>query len=647
MIYRKEIDGLRAIAVLPVIFYHSGLSLFKGGFIGVDIFFVISGFLITSIILNQTLESKFSFLKFYEKRARRILPPLIITVLTTFILSLILLVPAQIKNVGQSLVSISLFISNYFFYLETDYFNSFNEVNPLLHTWSLSLEEQFYIFFPILFYLTILGFKKATNNSESTINYTFIVIFILALISFITAIDLGSENNILAFYALQSRGWELLLGSLCALLNRIYQNNFIFMKKKVLKNFILYISFLILIMSFFMFNKNTVHPGYFTLLPVITTSIVILFSGGNDIVTKILHNKFLIEIGLISYALYLFHNPIFSFITIFFENSKIVSTSIKLFSIIPIFYLSKLSLKYVENPFRVGKNFSQKKIFFLSILSISFMFGVGYISHKTTGFEKQYLKLYDYFGMKLLVDEESELKLISEYRDKLPPHSLKFEKSLNNKKVLIIGDSFGEDTYFSLMAIKNKDYQFRFLRFDDDYFNNISNLKNFEEWGDKLKLYTNKNNASTLIQNADIIIISCKWQESTYSPAFDIANIMTNELAKEVYIVSSIVFTRLSSISIKKFLFRYSFDELPKIIYNNQRWDRKRISDKLKDLVLRSDDERLHWIEKSDFFNDEKMKTSNLFYEDKKPKIWDNAHLTARAYIDFGNFMLNMITYSK
>ena len=97
----------------------------------------------------------------------------------------------------------------------------------------------------------------------------------------------------------------------------------------------------------------------------------------------------------------------------------------------------------------------------------------------------------------------------------------------------------------------------------------------------------------------------------------------------------------------KKFLFGYSFDELPKIIYNNQRWDRKRISDKLKDLVLQSNDERLNWIEKSDFFNDEKMKTSNLFYENKKPKIWDNGHLTVRTYTDFGNYMLKMITYSK
>ena len=159
MFYRKEIDGLRALAVLPVIFFHAGFSHFAGGYVGVDIFFVISGYLITSIILSDLSESRFSLSNFYERRARRILPPLYAVMFISSIFVFLNYSPYEAKDFYQSLVAATLFLSNYFFYIETDYFNDFSESAPLLHTWSLAVEEQYYLLFPVLL-IFLSRFKK-------------------------------------------------------------------------------------------------------------------------------------------------------------------------------------------------------------------------------------------------------------------------------------------------------------------------------------------------------------------------------------------------------------------------------------------------------------------------------------------------------
>ena len=154
MKYRAEIDGLRALAVLPVILFHAGFDWFSGGFVGVDVFFVISGYLITTIIINELGEGKFSVVNFYERRARRILPALFFMMLVCLPFAYLWLGPGELKSFGQSLIAVSTFSSNILFWLETGYFDSAAELKPLLHTWSLAVEEQFYILFPLLLMLT-------------------------------------------------------------------------------------------------------------------------------------------------------------------------------------------------------------------------------------------------------------------------------------------------------------------------------------------------------------------------------------------------------------------------------------------------------------------------------------------------------------
>ena len=210
MKYRAEIDGLRAIAILPVILFHAGFEIFSGGYLGVDIFFVISGYIITSIILSKIDEGHFSILEFYEHRARRILPVLFLVSFLSIVFGYFILLPHQIKDLGQSIVATSFFVSNYFFYFETDYFNEFTNKAPLLHTWTLAVEEQFYIIYPLLL-IAVFKYKK--------LNLKWVVAIIL-ITSFVFAVVTVRTNQSLAFYSTQTRAWELMVGCLLAVMER-------------------------------------------------------------------------------------------------------------------------------------------------------------------------------------------------------------------------------------------------------------------------------------------------------------------------------------------------------------------------------------------------------------------------------------------
>jgi len=219
--YRKEVDGLRAIAVFSVVFFHAGFSFFKGGFIGVDVFFVISGYLITNIILKEIIEKKFSIKNFYERRARRILPALFLVLFTTIPLAVIFLTRSELSSFFKSLVATSIFLSNIFFWKEAPYFNSGAELKPLLHTWSLSIEEQFYIFFPIALLLLWRIKKKLTI-------YFFIIIFIISLSAAEYSSKIFPNAN---FYFIFTRAWELAIGAIIAYYYIHRKNENIFSKK--------------------------------------------------------------------------------------------------------------------------------------------------------------------------------------------------------------------------------------------------------------------------------------------------------------------------------------------------------------------------------------------------------------------------------
>jgi len=359
--YRAEIDGLRAIAVVPVIFFHAGFELFSGGFVGVDVFFVISGYLITTILIEDIENKKFSIISFYERRMRRILPALILVMLVCIPFSWIWMLPNQVKDFSQSLVAVSLFMSNILFWLEDDYFDNNSEKKPLIHTWSLAVEEQYYIIFPLFL---IFAWRLGKDR-------VFWIIVIIALISLIFSEWCWRKDISTNFFLAPSRAWEIFAGSITA---------FIVQKRGVIKNNLLsLIGLILIIFSIFIFNEKTPFPSIYTLVPVTGVMFLILFASSDTFVAQILSNRIIVGLGLISYSLYLWHQPLFAFTRIRFseEPSKIIMMMLTALS----FILALLSWRYIEKPFRNKNLVSRFKIIiFFLIFGISII-TFGLLAH--------------------------------------------------------------------------------------------------------------------------------------------------------------------------------------------------------------------------------------------------------------------------
>tara|TARA_Y100001958_G_scaffold87944_1_gene59771 strand:+ start:1096 stop:3162 length:2067 start_codon:yes stop_codon:yes gene_type:complete len=378
--YRPEIDGLRAIAVLAVIIYHAKISflgniIFKGGFVGVDIFFVISGYLITSIIYKELLEkNSFSFKYFYERRIRRILPALLIVILVSLPFGWFLLLPGDLIDFSKSILYSLGFTSNFFFhYSGQQYGASDSLLIPFLHTWSLSIEEQFYIFFPVCFLILFKFFKKYLG-------------FILSLTFFISLIiaDWGSRNYpSFNFYILPTRGWELIAGSILV----YFEKNKVFkIQSHLVKSFLTKTGIILILYSILFFDDKMFHPSFYTLFPIVGVCLILFFSNRKELVTELLSSKILVKTGLISYSLYLWHYPIFAFsrITDFIQGNLFNAFLISILLIL----LSITSYFFVERPAR-NKHFSFNyllKIIF-SFYFIIFLF--GFLVLKNKGYENR------------------------------------------------------------------------------------------------------------------------------------------------------------------------------------------------------------------------------------------------------------------
>ena len=330
--YRREIDGLRAIAVLPVILFHAGITIFSGGYIGVDVFYVLSGYLITGILLAELEAEKFSLLRFYERRARRILPALFVVILVCLPLAWHWMLPNQFKDFAATVISVIFFSSNIYFMFQQGYFAPNAELNPLLHTWSLAVEEQYYLLFPpLLFLFWKFGRQRA-----------FALITGLAVLSFMLS-EWGWRNHPTAnFYLAPTRAWELLAGSACAF----------WMAHKAPKanDAMAACGLAMIIFSIFYFDKNTPFPSSFTLVPVLGTAVVVLFGKDENWTARLLSWGPFVGIGLISYSAYLWHQPLFAFARI--VSLREPSTGLMAFLAALSFALAYLTWRLVETPFR-------------------------------------------------------------------------------------------------------------------------------------------------------------------------------------------------------------------------------------------------------------------------------------------------------
>ena len=335
MIYRADIDGLRAIAVLAVITFHFFPNFLSGGYLGVDIFFVISGYLITSIIIGKLKSNSFSIKLFYLSRIRRILPSLILVLLFSIVIGWFILFDYEYRQLAKHTVGSSIFLVNFLFSLEGGYFDIQSELKPLLHLWSLSIEEQYYLIWPVL----ILVLWRLKVNL-----FLFLILFIL--VSFFWENIFFINFNHSSFFSPFSRFWELIFGGFISLIK--YKN--IFIKHRPNYNLITLFALIFIAISFILNNGKYENFKILVLIPILATGVLIIFENNNIISSLLLKNRFLVWIGLISYPLYLWHWPIYSFVNIVLYEQ--LTFQIKLICILTSFALAAATYHFFEKPIR-------------------------------------------------------------------------------------------------------------------------------------------------------------------------------------------------------------------------------------------------------------------------------------------------------
>lgn len=387
--YRKEIDGLRAIAIIPVVLFHLGISGFSGGFVGVDIFFVISGFLITSIILRDIEKNTFSFAHFFERRIRRIFPALITVLLATLVVGyLLLLYPDDLSELGKSLFAQGIFLSNVFFLRNENYFAAPAETLPLLHTWTLSVEEQFYILFPAILFFVLVVLKKRILS----------VVIAIAAVSFFISVYLvdiypgnnfsfplipdywwnGATNQTAGFYLLHSRAWELMAGALVAI-------TALRVRSRTVAELLSTVGLLAIVYAVTQFSTETNFPGVAALWPVLgSLAIIVSNTEVKTMVGRMLSWPLFVWIGLISYSLYLWHWPVIVFSKNFIREPDTLQ-SIALI-IVPV-CLAWMTYIGVELPFKQKRFFPKRApLIVAGVSALVVMVILGYVT-STSNFD--------------------------------------------------------------------------------------------------------------------------------------------------------------------------------------------------------------------------------------------------------------------
>lgn len=382
--YRSDIDGLRALAVLIVVFFHANFSWFTGGYVGVDVFFVISGFLITSSIEKEILQNTFSFKHFYLRRIRRIIPVLFCVILFCTVPAYFMFA-SDFEAYSRTLIHTILSTNDIHLWINNkEYFTQDSELIPLLHTWSLSVEEQFYFIWPtILLILT----KLKSNKTKR------IIILVLLFFAFVYSIYLTDSDPNSAYFLIQGRLFELGIGATLALFwYQLPQVN------KITNSFFSILGLALILAPAILLQKESTFPGFNALWPCLGAALLIYSNKGNDknegVVNTVLRNQVIVFIGTLSYSIYLWHWPLFAFLKYFgLELSGIIRIS----ALLAIFILSYFSWKYIEQPFRTTLTFNFKKTILYIMLPVVIVIGTTYgIIDKYDGFPERYPTLAEF-----------------------------------------------------------------------------------------------------------------------------------------------------------------------------------------------------------------------------------------------------------
>ncbi len=453
--YRPEVDGIRAISVIAIIVYHAQISIYdykilQGGFLGVDVFFVISGYLITGILFRENQRQSFTFSDFYFRRIKRIIPAFIAMVFITTIYAWVYLLPVQFVEYAYSLINSLTFTSNmYFWYIAEEYGGDSSLLKPLLHTWSLSVEEQFYLFFPVVIAILFRFDKKnifplfviaailslCFSHILSSTHYGVPLDFVSEVFPYANQFieKLNNAKEQFAFYTLPSRAWELLAGAIIAYLH--YHSYSI--KSKNLANVLSLLAVGAILVPMCVYSDNIHHPSFFTLIPVLGTCLILLISRKETWINSILAARGMVAVGLVSYSLYLWHYPIFSFARIVTINNLTLYD--KTFLIFITVIIAITSYYLVEKPFRYRWLTTKKQAFGFFFVSSLIMLFIGMSIIQNKGFVNRMPSL--------LVSTYNELGRVTDYpaQDGLDCFGRKenfcrFNKEAK-KTIILLGDS--------------------------------------------------------------------------------------------------------------------------------------------------------------------------------------------------------------
>lgn len=425
MKYRPEIDGLRAVAVVPVVLFHAGLPGFEAGFIGVDLFFVISGFLITTILVDEITNGRFSILRFYERRTRRILPALFLVILLCVPFGWAWMLPDDLENMGQSIVATLLFSNNILLTMTTGYWDLAGEFKPLLHTWSLGVEEQYYLVFPLLLLATWQVARK----------FILPALIILALVSFVLFLaphylSLSNRQTAAVFYNLPTRAWQLLMGGASALL--VYRGAELVTRRNAsgwsMAGLVL-VSFSLLVPL-----PDSLHVSLRTLIGTVGATLLITFASPLNVAGRMLATSWLVLIGLGSYSIYLFHQPLIAFTRVYVaeEPGMLLAVPVAL-----TFLCAALSYRFVERPCRDRAKIPTRKLLTSLTVVGAALFAFGVAAHVTSGFQQRA------GGLASRLTNLAETSIA--YNQGVHRFQTDAFPAGDGSNVLVLGNSFGRD----------------------------------------------------------------------------------------------------------------------------------------------------------------------------------------------------------
>lgn len=607
MDFRRDINGLRAIAVMAVVLYHFNLPYIKGGFIGVDVFFVISGFLMTGIITRRIDSSEFSFLSFYLDRCRRIIPALFVVCLVVAVVGYFCVVPTDYEVLGKHIYHSIIFTSNINYFQEVNYFDADAKLKWLLHTWSLSVEWQFYILYPVFIFLAnLLGGKKAINSA----------VMIIFITSFTYSVYTSIYDKPASFYLIYSRGWEMAAGGLVYLFPSMFSN----LLGKVTKVF----GLLVIIVSIAMITSRQAWPGALAVLPVVGACMFISNHRHNANVLDSSPFQFL---GKVSYSIYLWHWPIVVYIGYMMLSSTLSTTLGIAASII----LGYASYELIEKPsIRLFKKINARA--FSEVMMFSFLIIAPYVIGKA---------IYDNHGL----PERFPFSLITTEQlnaergrywvdgDKLHP----VEKT-GDKKVVVVGNSHGIDLTYALTTNGIK-ANISYLR-TTNHCSNFGLTPNSKEDEAGCSDIINNVMSSKELRQADIVFLHDDWARENLSETREVVKEILSKTDGEVYVIGpKMKFTTSPSVIISKAM----SDKITSVsgvnIYAKSYYIKSKVdlNEGLKSIFKDMNYPHLHFIDALRVQCGDNLNCDILSADDKSFMYFDTGHFTLKGAMIFGS----------